>query len=129
MTPQQIEDFYLRWREWMLVATTHGAVVCANPKHEPFFKDMMERLREDSWWIVQQRESPVMLFHPLVSLDDMLFHVEGRGLMQPSELLGNVGFGRMRAKAPSRDGVTPWSEAKPKPGEVKSISPDGASSD
>jgi hypothetical protein len=123
MTTQQIEDFYLRWREWMLVASTHDAVVVANVKHGAFFADLTDRLKGDTWWKLQCRSDPVMMYNAAVPYDDLYFHVAGRGLLKPAELLGNVGFGRMTAKAPTRDGVRPWGTATPGP-DVKPITPD-----
>lgn len=124
MTPQQVEDFYHRWREWMLVASTHGATVVANIRHKGFFRDLVERLQEDNWWRLQKGDDPVMMFSPAVPYDDLYFHVVGRGLLKPADLLGNTGFGRLNAKAPSRDGVSPW-RVPDGVVDTKPVTPDG----
>lgn len=114
MTPTQVENFYYRWREWMLVAARRDAVVVANPSHRGFMEDLLERLKEDPWFTLQIPGDVVMYFDDAVPYDDLMFSVAGRGLLTPAQLIGaNAGFGRMNAKAPSRDGVMPWSEATP----------------
>ena len=123
MSAQQVEDFYLRWREWMLVADTNGAIIVMNTAHRGFMKDLTDRLAEDTWWTLQRTKTPTMMFHEVVPYDNMMFSVAGRGLLTPQELVGTTGFGRMNAKAPSRDGVRPWSTAEV-PDDAKLIQPD-----
>lgn len=125
MTPDQIDNFYMRWREWMLVAATRKAVVVANPAHQGVMDDLLERLREDPWWLLQSKvgKDVIMMFHEQVPYDDLMFSVPGRGLLTPRELIGDKGFGRLNAKAPSRDGVMPWSEASPD-SDARRITPD-----
>lgn len=125
MTPKQVDDFYSRWREWMVVASIRGAVVVANPDHTGFFKDLSERLMEDFWWTVRGIEHAPMLFKEEVPYDQLLFHVAGKGLLTPAELVGKTGFGRMSAAAPSRDGVRPWDTVDVPEGEQKELSADG----
>jgi hypothetical protein len=107
MSDKQWDDFYARWREWIVVASLRGAVLAMNTKHEGPMRDLTERLLEDPWWKIRKLTLSPMIFKPEVPEDDMLFWQDGR-LFTPNEFLGNKGFGRLNAKAPSRDGVTPW---------------------
>ena len=107
----------------MLVADTNGAVVVMNSAHRGFMADLTERLKEDTWWTLQRQNEPIMMYHESVPPDDMLFSVVGRGLLTPQEWIGDTGFGRMNAKAPSRSGVRPWSTVEV-PDDAKPITPD-----
>ena len=122
MSEKQIDDFYARWREWMVVASLRGVVVCANPKHSGIFADLQDRLAEDPWWKIRQLEPVPMLFKPEIPEDDLLFWQDGN-LMTPADFLGNKGFGRMNAKAPTREGITPWSAAEV-PDDIRELTPD-----
>ncbi len=118
------DNFYMRWREWMLVATTRGAIIVANTKHQGIFKDLMERLDEDPWWKLQHNsDRPIMMFKEVVPFDVMLFWTKDKGLQTPAELVGKTGFGRLNAMAPSNNGVMPWTAAKPDK-DAKKIVPD-----
>ena len=109
MTPAQVDDFYARWREWCVVASTRGATIVANSAHEGFMKDLGARLKEDQWWIMRSLPAFPMLFMDEVPYDALFFHTEERGMMTPAELINSgSGFGRMNAMAPSKDGVRPW---------------------
>ena len=108
MTSDQVDDFYSRWREWMVASTHRGAFVVANPDHRGFFIDMMERLVEDPWWMLRHIDAPPMMFKEEVPYDTLLFWTSAKGLQTPQELIGRTGFGRLKAAAPSRDGVRPW---------------------
>lgn len=122
----QIDNFYMRWREWMLAAATRDAVVVANPSHQGFMDDLLERLKDDPWWLLQTTlgKNVIMMFDDRVPYDDFMFSVgTGGGLLTPRELIGPKGFGRLNAKAPSKNGVVPWSEAKPD-ADAKPITPD-----
>ncbi len=122
MTPTEVDDFYARWREWCVVASTRGATIVANTKHQGFFEDMQARLLEDTWWILRSLPQFPMLFMDEVPYDDIYFHTQARGMMTPAQLINSEsGFGRMNAKAPSRDGVRPWSTAE---GAGEIITPD-----
>ena len=123
MSPDQIEMFYMRWREWMLVAAHRNSVVVMNPEHQGFIADLLERLQEDPWWKLRVELEAVVMFDERVPRDDMLFSTGEGKLMTPRELVGRTGFGRMNAKAPNRDGVMPWSEAKPD-ADARPIQPD-----
>ena len=124
MTKEQTDDFYSRWREWVVVASLRGAIVVANPAHTGKFKDLIERLIEDAWWTVRGIELSPMLFKEEVPYDSLLFWVEGKGLLTPAELVGRTGFGRMTAAAPSRDGVRSWDTVKIPKGELKELTTD-----
>jgi len=126
MTPEQEDDFYSRWREWMVVAAVRGAVVVANPAHTGRFTDLIERLGEDIWWTVRGISLSPMLFKSEVPYDSLLFWVEGKGLQTPAELVGRTGFGRMNAAAPTRDGVREWDTVEVPEGEQKELAADEA---
>ena len=126
MTPQQEDDFYSRWREWMVVAAVRGAVVVANPDHTGRFKDLSERLLEDPWWTLRGIHHAPMMFKEEVPYDALLFWVEGKGLQTPAEFIGRTGFGRMKAAAPTRDGVRSWDTVEVPEGEQKELTTDEA---
>ncbi len=123
MTEDQLTDFYARWREWVVVASLRGAIIVSSPKHQGVFKDLMERLLEDPWWMVRHLEVAPMMFKVEVPEDVLLFWTEKGGLQSPPEFLGNTGFGRLNAAAPTRDGVRPWETAVPN-GTLKRVTPD-----
>lgn len=127
MTPNQIDDFYLRWREMMKAVTIHGGLLVANPVHKGFFTDMVDRLKEDIFWITQvfDTNQAGMMFRSSVPYDDLLVWTPKRRdkLETPTEFFGRVGFGRVGFKAPTREGVQPWETAKPAP-DARPINPD-----
>ena len=117
MTEDQITDFYERWKEWMLVAHRRGAVIVTHPDDEPFMIDLLDRLREDMWWLgVVGMFDPArrMLYMEKIGSGNMMFWTEEDGLQTPETFLGNVGFGRMTIARPSSNGVQPWETIKPK---------------
>lgn len=127
MTPKQVDDFYEgRWKEWAMVAHRRDALICMHTDHQGIMKDLMERLIEDPWWILGTAgaEPAPIYFDSAIPYDDIYFKLTGiDGLLTPTQLLGPTGFGRMNAKAPTRDGVRPWETAVPD-ADAHSITPD-----
>ena len=126
MSADQVEDFYMRWREWMLVAWRHGAWLIGNNDHADFFKDMGDRLKEDAWWYASSAgfDIPMMMFRESVPYDNLYFWTEDRGVMTPRELLGPTGFGRLRIAAPTRQGSQSWEQFDDKGQRAPIITPD-----
>jgi hypothetical protein len=125
MTKAQVDDFYMRWREVMLVAARHKAIVVAStqPDIKAFFVDMSDRLSEDNWWILGMagKETPVMMFRNDVPRDTLLFHItdpitKGTQLVPIQQVVNSAkGFGRFaNIKAPTREGVRPFDTMLPK---------------
>lgn len=123
MTDKQMDDFYMRWREVMLVARRHGAVPVANPVHKPVFEDLLARLAEDPWWVLAAPnlniEPAWMIFNIKCHPNDLLFLVKKKGrkkLVRMAEVVNSkTGFGRFTAiKAPTREGVRPFATQIPK---------------
>lgn len=126
MSPQQEDDFYSRWREWCVVAAVRGAVIVANPDHTGRFRDLTERLLEDTWWTIRGIEMAPMMFKEEVPYDALLFWTQEKGLQTPQELVGRTGFGRLSAAAPSRDGVRSWDTVEVPEGELRELTADEA---
>ncbi len=126
MSPAQEDDFYSRWREWMVVAAVRGAIVVANPDHTGRFKDLSERLLEDPWWTIRGIQHAPMLFKEEVPYDSLMFWTQDKGLQTPEQLVGRTGFGRMKAAAPTREGVRPWETVEVPEGEQKELTTDEA---
>jgi hypothetical protein len=112
---KQVEDYYMRWREVMLVvAKRNGILVCAK-QHEAYFRDACERLKEDPWWLLQSANiEATMMAHPECPDDELLvWTAKGKGVTRMSTFLGSKkGFGQFnKIMAPSADGVVDFGDA------------------
>ena len=104
----------MRWREVMLiVAKRKGILVCAK-KHEGYFRDAVERLKEDAWWQLQNAGiEATMMAHPDCPEDELLiWQGKDKGVTSMSVFLGSKkGFGSFsKIAAPSTDGVQDFAE-------------------
>ena len=115
MTGNQVEDYYMRWREVMLVvAKRKGVLVCAK-QHEGFFRDQVARLKEDPWWRLQNAGiEATMMAHPDCPEDELLiWSGKGKGITKMRAFLGTkAGFGTFdKIMAPTPDGVRDFNDA------------------
>lgn len=115
MSGNQVEDYYMRWREVVLVVSKRGGVLVCNVKHEAFFRDMVERLKEDPWWKLQNAGiEATMMAHPECPEEELLiWSGPGKGMTRMKVFLGtDKGFGSFeRIMAPTPDGVVDFGEA------------------
>jgi hypothetical protein len=125
MSPKQIDDFYLRWREMMKAVVSHGGILSANSAHSGFFADLIDRLKEDVFWTTQVFDTSQagMIFRSSVPYDDLWIWTARHRLETPTQFFGRIGFGRMSFKAPTREGVRPWESAVPDE-DARSMTPD-----
>jgi hypothetical protein len=115
MTSNQHEDYYMRWREVVLVvAKRKGVLVCAK-EHEGYFRDLIARLKEDNWWKLQSAGiEATMMAHPSCPSDELLvWSGKGKGITKMRAFLGTkAGFGSFdKIMAPSPDGVRDFEDA------------------
>lgn len=116
MTTDQIDDFYERWKEWMLAITRRDGLMVMHPKYGPFFGDLIERLANDVWWKVAVPKDvlPMMRFDPNVRPIDSAYIWTAIGKVQtPAEFFGRTGFGRLNIAVPSSAGVRGWDTFTP----------------
>ena len=114
-TKNQVEDYYHRWREVMLIVAKRGGILVCAKQHEGYFRDAVERLKEDAWWQLQNAGiEATMMAHPECPDDELLiWSSKTKGVVRMNVFLGsNKGFGSFGAiKAPSTDGVQDFAEA------------------
>lgn len=113
MSDDMVDDYYERWKQEMLTSTMRRYHMTTNPEHAPFFKDLVERLIEDPWWIMQWPDPPMpMMFVTTCPRDEMLFWRADTGAVRMRDMIGSrTGHGRYtKAAMPSRDGVMPMTE-------------------
>lgn len=115
MSSNQVEDYYMRWRETMLVVAKRGGVLVCAAKHEAFFRDMVARLKEDSWWKLQNAGiEATMMAHPECPEEELLIWAgPGKGVTRMKAFLGtDKGFGSFeRIMAPTSEGVVDFAVA------------------
>ena len=132
LTPQVMTDLYLRWREMMTATFRHGGLIIAHPKWEGMYRQFMEKLAEDDFWInaviLLPDRQPAMKFDALIPEDNLYVWTLSAGVQTPTQFFGNVGFGRLAFAAPRREGIQPWGEMKPK-GPPPVITPDPSPED
>ena len=122
MTDDQVEDFYQRWKEWILAITRRDGLLVMHPKWAPFFDDLIQRLGEDVWWkiAVPQGVVPMMRFDKNIPVNDAFIWTKAAKVQTPKQFFGPTGFGRLSIGVPSSDGVMPWVAPK----DAKPITPD-----
>ena len=115
MTERQVDDYYHRWREVMLVVAKRGGILVCNKKHEGYFRDAIARLKEDPWWKLQSAGiEATMMAHPECPEDELLiWSGPKKGIVRMSSFLGTKkGFGQFgRVMAPSPEGVVDFGDA------------------
>lgn len=114
MTDIQVLDYYMRFREVALIVAKRGGVVVCNQKHQGFFVDLVDRLKEDPWWRLQTNTIDLtMMSHPDCPEDELLVW-NGKGkLLRMNQFLGtDKGFGSFRKiAAPTADGIVDFGVA------------------
>ncbi len=122
MTPDQLEDFYQRWKEWILAIARRDGLMVMHTRWAPFFSDLLQRLGEDPWWTlaVPAEVVPMMRFDKNVpEMHAFIWTAVGK-IQTPGEFFGPTGFGRIDIGLPSSEGVMPWKAPK----DAKIITPD-----
>lgn len=110
MTKDQQEDFYIRWRDVMKAVTMRGGFLIVHPDHQPYFDDLLERLKEDAWWRLGPAGglSPMMMFHKKIPYEVMMIWTKEGRLQTPTEFFGNVGLGRYSGFGMASSEQRPW---------------------
>jgi len=115
MTDNQVEDYYHRWREVMLVVAKRGGILVCNKKHEAYFRDACQRLKDDPWWKLQSVGiEATMMAHPDCPEEELLIWTgKGKGVVRMSTFLkSKKGFGSFeRIMAPTNEGVVDFGVA------------------
>lgn len=115
MTQIQIDDYYMRWREVMLVVAKRQGILVCNKKHEGYFRDAIDRLKEDPWWILQSASiEATMMAHPDCPEDELLIWLGwDKPIVRMHQFLGTKkGFGSFnKIMAPTAEGVVGFDEA------------------
>jgi hypothetical protein len=113
-TDKQVEDYYTRWREVMLVVAKRGGILVCAKQHEGYFRDAVERLKEDPWWLLQNAGiEATMMAHPDCPDDELLVWTShDKGITKMNVFLGSKkGFGSFaKIAAPSTDGVQDFAD-------------------
>ena len=114
LTDDQMQDFYERWKQLMLAATTRQYHMVTNPVHAGIYKDFVEQLIEDPWWIAQAPSDPMpLMFVDTCPPDEIVFWRKDTGAISLPEMIGRTGLGRYsKAVTPSLNGVMPMTEMK-----------------
>lgn len=112
MTKDQHEDFYMRWRDVMKAVTMRGGFLIVSDEHQPYFNDLLERLKEDAWWKLQPvgQSDPMMMFHKAIPYHVMQIWTPDGRLQTPTEFFGNVGLGRYSGFGMASKDQRPWGE-------------------
>jgi hypothetical protein len=112
MSEDQITDFYERWKQIMLAADTRRYHMVTNPEHASFFKDLLERLLEDPFWVLQRPGPPMeLMFVTTCPREELVFWRKDTGAVTLPQMIGRTGLGRYtKAAMPSRDGVQPMTD-------------------
>lgn len=113
-TDKQAEDYYYRWREVMLIVAKRGGILVCAKQHEGYFRDAVERLKEDAWWRLQNAGiEATMMAHPDCPDDELLiWSSKSKGITRMNVFLkSDKGFGSFdRIAAPSSDGVQDFAD-------------------
>ena len=114
-TDVQVDDYYMRWREVMLIVAKRGGVLVCAKQHEGYFRDAIDRLKNDSWWRLQTSDvEATMMAHPDCPDDELLiWSGKDKGVVRMSTFLkSKKGFGQFsKIMAPSPDGVLDFGTA------------------
>ncbi len=114
-TDNQVEDYYHRWREVMLIVAKRGGILVANATHEGYFRDLVDRLKADPWWQIQNYGlEATMMTHPDCPDDELLIWTsKNKGITRMRAFLGTEkGFGQFnKMMAPTPDGVVDFTDA------------------
>lgn len=110
MTKDQHEDFYFRWRDMMKAVAIRGGFLITSVDHEPYFKDLLERLNEDPAWRLTPvgDRPPMMMFHQAMPWDQLLIWTKEKRLQSPKEFFGDVGLGRFAGFGMAGQEQRPW---------------------